>query len=429
MKLLNQSLKHLSLAIFLLMSVWSMVFYFSMQHEIKDVADEELENQKRLIIQYTVSDSTIQTKDSFDESLYTLQEISKKEALQAKDEYFDTEICMQDFDDEDLELEPVRMLITVFNAQDRYFQLKIANPIVEQDDLLEALLWNFIILYMLLIFSIIVVNNVVLKELWRPFYDFLNQLKSYKITRSTELPHAASQTKEFQDLEQAVNMMIQYSTNALNQQKEFIENASHELQTPLAIASNKLELLFEDEQLLAPQVEKIADTYEILQRLIRVNKSLLLFSKIENQQFLSAELVAVNEMIHQNLEELSEYIEFKSIAVTILHDEPIHYEMNHTLANILIGNLLKNAIFHNKENGAMDVDIQADRLRISNTGKSQALDANLLFNRFAKGKQSEKGTGLGLPIVYAIAQHQQLKINYSFAEEKHTFEIIFPPQP
>ncbi|MFV0554007.1 MAG: sensor histidine kinase [Mangrovibacterium sp.] len=425
MKLLNQSLKYLSAAIFLLLGIWSVVLYFNMQHEIKDNADEELENHKRLIIQYTASDSVIAEKNSFDESLYTLKEISRSEALQAKDRYIDTDILMQDFDDDDLELEPVRMLITTFEANGRYYQLHIANPIVEQDDLIEALLWNIVVLYFLLISSIVWVNNVVLRKVWQPFYHFLNQLKSYKIGQSKTIPHTDSQIKEFKDLEQAINTMVRYGVDALNQQKEFIANASHELQTPLAIASNKLELLFEDEQLSEMQVERLEDTYQILQRLIRINKSLLLFSKIENQQFLDIRQVSLNEVAHQSVDELSDYANFKNIVISFIDDEPISKELNPTLVSILVSNLLKNAIFHNVENGSIEISLKNNQLSIGNTGKRQALDSRMLFKRFSKGSQSEHGSGLGLAIVQAIVKHYRLQIAYHFFNGKHFFEINF----
>lgn len=428
MKLLNQSLKHLSLAIFLLMAAWSVVFYFSMLNQIKDNADEELENQKRLIIQHTAGDSVIVEKTQFDESLYTLHEISQTLALQTKDEYLDTKIYMQDSDDKELELEPVRMLHTVFKANGRYYSLNIANPIVEQDDLMKALFWNIMVLYLLLICSIIWVNNVVLKKIWQPFYRFLLQLKSYKIGTSKQLPQADSGIKEFNDLELAVNTMIQYSINTLNQQKEFVGNASHELQTPLAIASNKLELLFEGEQLSANQAEKIEETYQILQRLIRANKSLLLFSKIESQQFLTTERINMNEVVRQCLNELHDYAEFKNIEISCRIDEPMAFEMNPTLANILVGNLLKNAIFHNISNGTITIQLQNNRLTISNTGEKQALDTSSLFHRFSKGNQSHRGSGLGLAIVQSISKHSKLHISYRFVDEKHVFEVLFPKE-
>ena len=425
MKLLNQSVKYLSVALLLIVALWAVVFYFSMFNEIKDSIDEELEYQRRLIIRNTLNDSVIVSKENFDENLYTLERIDEPAALALKDRFIDTEILMQDADDQSPELEPVRMLITAFRANEVFYQLKIANPILEQNDLIKALLWNVIGLYTILILSVVLINNFVLKKLWRPFYDFLGQLKSYKIDTSTPLPKTNTNITEFEYLQQAVGEMVEHSLNAYNQQKEFIENASHELQTPLAIASNKLELLFEDEGLRESQAQKLTETYQILQRLTKLNKSLLLLSKIENRQIIHAEEVDFNELVQQNIDELEEFASYKNIQMTLDTKGALVKTMDKTHAHTLVSNLLKNAIYHNMENGTVEIAIDDHQLKIRNTGSAKALDRNKIFDRFQKHHASNSGTGLGLAIVKAIATLYQLQINYSFEDRKHVFKMIF----
>ncbi len=425
MKLLNHSIKYLSIALLLLVTLWSVIFYFSMLNEIKGTIDEELENRKRLIIQNILNDTDIVLKENFDENLYTIKKIEQESALLATDKYLDTKIYMQDADDIVPELEPVRMLITVFKSGNSFYQLKIANPIIEQNDLIAALLWNVVWLYIVLILSIIYINNFTLKRIWKPFYKLLDRLKTYKIDSLKPLFFSKTGIKEFNDLQQALYQMSEHSLKAYTLQKEFIANASHELQTPLAIASNKLELLFESDNLPEDKVASIAETYQILQRSISLNKSLLLLSKIENRQFSELKEINISEIVKQNIKELSDYAHYRGITISLHADYILIEKMDNIHANILISNLLKNAIIHNIENGAVEISIQNNSLIISNTGSTQPLDAEQVFNRFYKGTSSNKSTGLGLAIVKAITSLYNATVTYKFKGNMHYFEIKF----
>ncbi len=425
MNLLQQAVKYLSLAILVLMAIWSVVFFYSMLFAIKDSIDEELENHKRLIIERTLGDSLIVEKPDFDENLYTIHIIDKSEALSFKDQYSDTEILMQDADDAVPELEPVRMLTTVFKNGDEYFQLSIVNPIVEQDDLSKALLWNVVGLYILVLLSIIVVNKIVLKKLWTPFYQFLWQLKNYRIGKSEPLLLSNTSIKEFVDLQQAVDVMNRHSLTAYIRQKEFIENASHELQTPLAIACNKLELLFESDDLTTGQAQKLTETYEILQRLTKLNKSLLLLSQIENQQFSSISEICLNDLIRSCLSELNDFVEYKHISVVILKNERLTVNMDSLHAETLVSNLIRNSILHNTANGAIEIFIEANKLIVCNTGASVPLNKELIFSRFHKESGFVSGSGLGLAIAKAIATLYKADLQYHFEGNKHCFSVFF----
>lgn len=428
MKLLNQSIKYLAIALLFVVALWALAFYFSMLNQIKDSIDEELEHQKRLIIRNTLSDAIIATKPDFDENLYTLERINKRAALSAKDQYLDTEILMQDADDPIPELEPVRMLVTVFRANNSYYQLKIVNPIIEQNDLIKALLWNVIGLYIILILSIIFINNFILKKLWQPFYTFLEQLKLYKIDDSKPLSKTKTNIQEFKDLQQTVDEMTQKSVNAYNRQKEFTENAAHELQTPIAIARNKIELLFEENNLTENQVQKLTETYQVLQRLTKLNKSLLLLSKIENIQIMEEQEINFNELVKQNIKELEEIALFKKVEIVVAEKDSLVRKMNKSYAQILVANLLKNAIYHNIENGKIEILIDTQQLSISNTGNEEKLDNDKIFNRFQKYNSFSNSTGLGLAIVKAIASIYRLEINYYFQDKKHCFQLKFGKQ-
>jgi two-component system sensor histidine kinase QseC len=294
---------------------------------------------------------------------------------------------------------------------------------VEEDDLIKELLWEALWLYLVLVAIIILINNVVLQRLWKPFYNLLTQLKSYRLGSSSQLPNIATKTKEFTDLQNAVNTLLQHSLETFDQQKAFIENASHELQTPLAIATNKLELLMERGNLDDTQAESIADVMQVIERLIRLNKSLLLLTKIENRQFLDNQPVSLTAVVREVMDELSELADYKNIIVTLTESSDLFMKMDRSLATSLVSNLLRNAIFHNVPDGKVLIDISEKGIEFRNTGGDIPLESEKIFSRFYKSESKQSGTGLGLAIVKAICGLYGLSISYHFEEGMHCFRL------
>lgn len=425
MKLLNKSILHLMGYLLLIVSFWSVIFYFNMLDEIKDSVDEELENYKRQIVFKAEKDPSILQQKTFDEGFFSVNPISKSEALNFKDTYEDTEIYAQDADDEAPELEPVRILTTVFEQNGNFYELKIFNNMVEEDDLVKELLWDAAGLYVLLIFSILILNNLVLQRLWKPFYELLNELKNYRLGISKTFPKVETKTKEFSDLQDAVTTLLRYSEKSYEQQKEFIGNASHELQTPLAIAINKLELLIEKEDFTENQAEKIAEIMEIIERLVRLNKSLLLLTKIENKQFFDNQEIKVNDIVRKNIDDLQDIADFKQVEIHFTENNALSVNADAALMNIVISNLLRNAIFHNIKSGKVEIFVDSKKLSVLNTGAEKSLNQEKIFTRFQKSEQHQSGSGLGLAIVKAIAELYDFSVWYDFKNGMHEFSVNF----
>lgn len=418
MKLLNQSLKYLSISIFLIVTIWSAIFYFNMLDEIHDSIDDGLDNYKLLIIKRTEDDEHIFEQKDFEEGNFTIHRIPEKEALDMRDYFTDTLLYMQNEDD----LEPVRMLTSAFKHNENYYQLTVFNSTVEEDDLIEDLFYSIIWLYLILVFSIVLINNVVLKRLWKPFYSLLNELKFYRIDKETPLPKVTGETKEFKELEIAVNALIVRARESFWNQKKFTENASHELQTPLAIISTKLELMLEKETLGADNAENVGQILQTIQRLTRLNKSLLLLSKIENRQFNEETEVDFAKLVHQSVEDLEDFAGFRNVEIAVDNSAKLSYQMDESLASILVSNLLRNAIFHNVEGGKVQVKLNENSFQIRNTGKAEALDSTKIFDRFQKETTKNSSTGLGLAIVHAICRLYGFEVKYSF-DGAHCFEV------
>ena len=420
MKLLNHTLKYLSITLFIIISIWAAIFYVNMLDEVYDSLDDGLNNYKLLIIKKAEEDSSILNKKEFAESNYEIRELPESVALSQKDIHQDTLMYMLNEED----YEPVRMLTSAFALNDRYYELKVISSMVEEDDLIEDLLYSLIWLYVAMIASILIVNNFLLKKTWKPFYLLLDQLKQFKLGKDPMIMPAETQVKEFKELNKAVSSLLNRSLETYHGQKQFIENASHELQTPLAISINRLELLSEREELTENNLIAIGQVIQTLERLKRLNKSLLLLSKIENKQFQDNEQVNINDVFKNLIEEFSDFAEYKNVHISFQENGRLNVYMNKNLAEIFITNFLKNAIVHNMENGIVDITVSPGSFTISNSGTSSALDGEKIFQRFHKKSNEKNNTGLGLAIVKAISDLYGLSVVYSF-DQGHKMTVSF----
>ncbi|CAL65801.1 two-component system sensor histidine kinase [Christiangramia forsetii KT0803] len=390
-----------------------------MLDEIYDSMDDGLENQKMLVIRNARQRDTVQTKTDFGDGYFTLHEISESTALKFKDSYRDTLMYMQNEKD----FEPVRLLESVFKREDQYYKVKIITSMVEEDDLVEDLLFSIIWLYVGLILSILILNNLILKKVWNPFYKLIENLKNFKIENDSKIELENSKIDEFNTLNENIENLITKSVKSYQDQKQFIENASHELQTPIAISINKLELLLEDNDLKVSQANRIVTVIENLERLSRFNQSLLLLSKIENKQFTELQEVNFNQLTQKIVDNFEDLLHHKNVDIIIENIEDLKFSMNPDLAQILLTNLIKNSILHNSDSANIKISLRSHSWQISNKG-SHTLEEQDLFTRFQKVNDTSSSSGLGLAISKAIADTYQLKLSYIY-REVHIFKIDF----
>ncbi len=421
MKLLNYTTAYFAGVLFILLSIWAVIFYFEMLDEIYDSLDDGLENQKMLVINRAKKDTTDLQRLEFEDGSYTIRSINKEQALTFRDTYRDTLMYMENED----EYEPVRLLETVFKKDRQFYKLKIITSMVEEDDLIEDLLFSLILLYVGLILSIVLLNNLILKKIWNPFYTLLQQLKNFRLDHNREIHTVSSNIEEFNLLNNRVKQMLGKSISSYNSQKQFIENAAHELQTPLAISINKLELLIEREDLNIEQIELLSSVLNNLEGLTRMNNSLLLLSKIENQQFPDEVEVILNDLILELTLNFDDLARHKEIEIIIENLSELKFKMNRDLARILLSNLLKNAILHGERNSKIEILISVNKLKISNPSNYGALDSDKVFSRFQKSSSSKGSTGIGLAIAKTISIKYDLQLEYDY-NGKHTFQLIFP---
>ncbi|MFC2115966.1 sensor histidine kinase [Bacteroidota bacterium] len=419
MKLLNYTLLLLSLALFAILSLWSVLFYFQMLNQVKASIDDGLANYKILIIDQVKDDTLIVQQDDFLERNFIIREVSDQYALQVRDTYKDTLI----YSSRKNIYEPTRLLTTAFAVEDgRFYEMKVISPVVDKNELIKKVVNSLIWLYLALLISIILMNNFVLKRTWKPFYRLLDQLKNFSLGEGSIFKSSKTRIKEFAVLDKTILKLLTRNVDIYQSQKHFIENASHELQTPLAISMNKLELLAETQDLSEDQIQYIGSISQTLERLSSLNKSLLLLSKIENKQFVDEEHLSFNEIFRGLTEEFSDYAEYRKIEIIFNEEDNWIYHMNKDLAGILAMNLLKNAIVHNYPGGELVINISSSFFTIENTGNDSGMDPDKLFERFNKNPDKRGSTGLGLAIVKAIADASGLSVFYSFTG-RHVLKV------
>jgi len=419
MKLLNRTLIWLSGALLLALTIWAVIFYVSMLDEVHDSIDDGLDNSRLLIIHESKQDPLVLKQRHFDEGNYAIRPLEKKQALQPKDRYEDTLMFMEN----EQELEPVRVLTTAFRASDgRHYELKVISSMVEEDDLIEGLFYSLLWLYVILVFSIVVINNLLLRSIWKPFYRILDKLKQFRLGKQEQIEPETTSITEFQLLNDTIREVLQSNIRIFNNQKQLIENASHELQTPLAIALNKLQLFAGKNELTENQVEEVFQVINTLERLTRLNKSLLLLSKIENRQFTDIKPVEMNALCRELLDDFSDVAQHKETDISVEEEALFVPVMHKDLAMILLTNLIKNALVHTMKGGKVRIRILASSFTIENSGAHE-LDAAAVFKRFYKATDENRSSGLGLAIVKSICNVSGLEISYSFSNGMHAFQV------
>lgn len=419
MNLLNYTLKYLYVTLLVVISIWAVIFYIRMIDEIRDSLDDGLENDKMLVIQKVAHDHATISRAGFNEHNYSIKQISKQFAKGIKDDYRDT--MMYTLNEKDLE--PFRVLTTAFENNNSYYELKVVASTLEQDDLVRSLLYSLLGLYAAILISILVINNVLLRKIWIPFYQLLARLKIFRLDQHLKIETTKTDIKEFEELNLAVSALVEQSVKVYGSQKQFIENAAHELQTPLAISLNRLELMAEDNTLSQANMESIDKVITTLQRLARLNRSLLMISKIENKQYGAVEEVMINDLLKTLLNEYQDFAEVRQVSLSVEELSILKVIMNKDLAAILISNLLKNAINHNSQNGIVKISVFENTITFTNTGKPVPLDAKQIFERFRKDSNATNSTGLGLAIVQSITTLYGFDLYYSYTDDKHQFKL------
>jgi signal transduction histidine kinase len=324
------------------------------------------------------------------------------------------------------EYETYRMTKTHYNCNNQTYLITFLKPTMKEDELIEGIFSSFAIILVFLILSFFLVSWFISKKLWKPFYNTLSKLDEYDIQKHHTYQFDKSTINEFNQLNTTLTKMTNKLYSDFLQQKEFTENASHEMQTPLAVVKANLSLLMQSPNLKEEEMNQLQSIENTVKKLTSLNKALILLSKIENQQFNESVAVNFNDKIHSILKHHQELIDNKNIVVKTEFKNELIMPFNATLADVLITNLFQNAIRHNyPKGGSIHIVVQNKSIVFFNTGEPLSVSEDELFARFKKNDSSKDSLGLGLSIVKSITSLYDVNVNYQYSSNKHVFTIQF----
>ncbi|MEO8413406.1 MAG: HAMP domain-containing sensor histidine kinase [Ginsengibacter sp.] len=305
------------------------------------------------------------------------------------------------------------------------YKVDVRKSQEETEDLIQLVLKITLAVVIILMVTLFIINRFVLSKLWKPFDSTLQQVKQFNLSGKNEVLPEKTDIDEFAELNAAVIIMTKRASRDYNEIKSLTENASHEIQTPLAIIQSKLELLSQSENLNEEQMNTIQSISETTNRLSKLNQSLILLTKIDNQQFRENEKVNISALLLRHLNNYEELFHAKQITVTKIIQPAIELIINETLAEILIINLLTNAIKHNVDKGSVTIELHSKFLSVTNTGSEPGADPSIFFERFKKESLSNDSLGLGLSIVKKIGDTYGFGVEYVYAKNFHTLTVNF----
>lgn len=308
------------------------------------------------------------------------------------------------------------------NINGQSYYISTYGAMIETDDITEAVIKTLLWILGMQVVGAIGIGFLVSGRLFKPFRKTLDKIANFQLHKKEFVPAEKTNVKEFNDLNRFVEQMTRKAVSDYKNLKEFAENASHEIQTPLAIAKGKLELLTET-PLTEEQYKYVESLEKSVKKLSRLSESLALLTKIENHEFQNNESVHLSEVVKESLEAFREFIALNNLTVETDIEDDVRIKIHPVLADILWTNLFQNAIRHNIEDGKIRIELNREKLVIANTGKDPEVNPDQLFERFRKAEQSSESIGLGLSIIKRIVDQNHLSIIYTYADNWHRIEI------
>lgn len=422
MKLVYKITLTLILPLVLTLGLWGWFSYRTMSRKIHADTDLILRDYSNDIIMRLLSGKELPERFNGAYNTYYIEYVTAEYAEENPPVvYGEAEAFLQSQED----FASSRIRSQIFrDADGNYRKLTVSLPTFEQDVLIEHVLWWTVILFVVLLVAVMVIGLILLNYNMRPLYKLLEWIDNYEPgSPASEVP-SDTDIIEFRKLSSAVEDAVARFEKQYEERKMFIGNASHELQTPLAVCSNRIEMLLDRPDLQPEVADELVKLHRSLAGLIKLNKTLLLLSKIENGQFPQTMRVDMNALIKGSVRMNSEVHEHKGISVDLTEEGALWLMMDDQMASILTGNLIRNAFRYTPDGGKIEIRISSDGFSISNTGAS-SLDKDKVFHKFYQPAGKKEGsTGLGLTLVRCVCVNNGLQASYDYADGKHIFAVI-----
>lgn len=396
----------------------SVAYYFILHFVLIHQLDKDLRIEQQEIIQHVKETGSLPESSNYRDQ--------KIDFHPTDTTYFKDKVSTENFYElKDREEHSLRRIDFLISAKGENYIATVKKSQQETEDIVQLILMLTFSVIVILLLILFVSNRFLLHKLWKPFNNTLNQLKQFNLSSKNKIVLQTTNVDEFKELNQTALIMTEKVSSDYEMLKSFTENASHEIQTPLAIIKNKIELLSQSETLSESDLTVIQSLNEAASRLSRLNQSLLLLSKIENRQFENIHRIDFSFILDSYINNFEELASTKNISIDKNIIENFFFEMNESLAEILISNLIINAIKHNGQNGRINISLTSKSLVVSNTGDEPKEETTKLFERFKKSSSSQDSLGLGLSIVKTICDTYHFTPDYTFRNGMHILKISF----
>lgn len=412
MKLINKISLNFLLSAFVVFVLISAAIYVTIESAVSSEADEQLINTY-----HKVSGQLKKGEKISSPPFVELQpNINKKLKLG-----FSNVLINADTEGEG---EPFREYSSLVKVDGKEYVLFVRSSIIEKEELLYSILEITGAAFLIFLAVILIVNKIISQRVFRDFYKTINRLENFSIADNKPLTFDKTDITEFKKLNTAVEMLSVKAVNEYKSLKEFTEEINHEIQTPAAVVKSKLEILLQSENLKEDEMNRLAVALNNLNKLERINKSILLLNKLEHRNLFGNSEVNLNKEIETVLDSFSDFIMSKNIFVETSLNENIVVIANSSLINILINNLISNAIKHNIKNGKLIIELNNAVLSIKNNGAKPKSNPEKFFDRFYKESDSVDSVGLGLTIVKKICELYGLKILNEFKDGIYSINLF-----
>ncbi|WP_316824140.1 HAMP domain-containing sensor histidine kinase [Pedobacter miscanthi] len=303
------------------------------------------------------------------------------------------------------------------------YMIEVMTTHIGWDGYSRAIIFIFILIAMMIVVVGSIINYFSNRKLLWPFLQNLDRLKVYSVSSNEKLELVGSDISEFKEFNLVINGLTERAGGEYRVLKEFTENASHEIQTPLSIIQGKLDRMSQFDQSVE-MTGFIADAKSAVNRLTKVNKGLLLLAKLDNGAFPDENVLDISNLLFRQMEQIDDLIDHKAIKL-VTEIKPKKITASASLMEVLISNLLSNMIAHSPKGATAKIVLLKNKISFENSGNQLPFEEHKLFNRFGKSVLGKTGNGLGLPIVQQICLLYGWQISYCYRGGNHIFEIIF----
>lgn len=396
-------------------------FYLVTKHLIYEEVESRLLVEKRDFEDYVKKNGGVWHNSCyFVEDKIHLVPVDPPTTVISKDLRFTDTLLYDEFSKD---LIRFRQLSFYKKLENKYYLVHLRKSLLESDKLLKYLTVTILSLLSVAFSVMYFIQRKMSENIWYPFYNTLNKIKSFDLRKDNELDLGSTSIYEFNELNKVIERMSKKIKQDYSSLKEFTENASHEIQTPLALINARVEELIQSRNLSEKELHLINEIHASSLRLSKLGSALLLLSKIENDQFEHWEPINFERLIKKKLEEFEEIFRHRGLSVELVTEGSLVLNINTILADMLLTNLIGNAVKHNLSKGRIRIALWSTGFKISNTGLPLTEDPSSLFQRFKKGKHKSDSSGLGLAIVQQICISYNLSVSYTYENNLHVLQI------